>query len=616
MAREKCQARDVSRLEVRASLRAALNEVLERCINCRLCQKECAFLRKYGKPKEIADRYDPSDLAYQGMPFECSLCQLCHAVCPVGAKPADMFLQMRCESVDRGNGSFAEHGGLLAYEKRGTSKRYSYYGLPQGCDTVFFPGCTLPGTRPDKTYALYQELKSRIPSLGVVLDCCTKISHDLGRESIFRAMFEEMKSYLLEKGVQHVLVACPNCHKVFSNYGGKLQVRTVYEILAENSAHPDRRLSGVVRIHDPCTVRFEDKVHAALRKLVRKKGLEIEEMVHSGKKTLCCGEGGAVGYLAPAFSEKWGEIRKTEAEQDKIITCCAGCAGYLNRKTPTSHVLDLLYEPEAAMAGKAKVSTAPITYLNRLRLKKRFQQDVKSEVIRERSFWAGQATKKSGKFIRLTVLSLIVAAIVAIRVTGATKYLDQETLRGMIAGYGALAPIIYMVIYTAAPALFNPGLPITLVGGILFGPFWGLVYSICGSTVGACLAFFISRYLARRWISGKLRSPRWRKLDEAVERHGWKVVAFTRLIPAFPFNLLNYAFGLSMIKFAQYAVTTFFCMLPGCIAFIVFSSSLLDVIRGRISGGFLLGVGMIVLLSVVPLLYRRYKTKKGTENFI
>ncbi len=421
MAKEKLQPRDVSKLEVREPLRAALQAVTATCINCKLCEKECAFLRKYGKPKEIADRYDPSAPRHQGVPFECSLCQLCHAVCPVGARPAEMFLQMRCETVDRGNGSFAEHGGLLAYEKRGTSKKYSYYGLPEGCDTVFFPGCTLPGTRPDKTYVLYRELKGRIPSLGIVLDCCTKISHDLGREKFFQAMFNEMKSYLLEKGVRRVLAACPNCHKIFSNYGGELQVKTVYEILAKDGAHSGRRLSGVVRIHDPCAVRSEEKVHAALRKLVRQKGLEIEEMAHSGKKTLCCGEGGAVGCVATAFSEKWGEIRKTEAEQRMIITCCAGCAGSLNRKTPTSHVLDLLYEPEATMASKAKVSGAFFTYLNRIRLKKRFKQDVKAATTRERLFRAGEEARKGGKFIRLAIVGLVVAAIVAILVTGSTK---------------------------------------------------------------------------------------------------------------------------------------------------------------------------------------------------
>ena len=221
-----------------------------------------------------------------------------------------MFLQMRCETVDRGNGSFPEHGGLLDYERRGTSKKYSFYGLPEGCDTVFFPGCTLPGTRPDKTYALYQELKRRMPSLGIVLDCCTKVSHDLGREKFFQAMFNEMKSYLLEKGVRRVLVACPNCHKIFLNHGGDLQVKTVYEILADDGAHEDRKLSGVVRVHDPCAVRSEEKVHAALRELIRRKGLAVEEMAHSGKSTLCCGEGGRRGVRGAIFFREVGRTPK------------------------------------------------------------------------------------------------------------------------------------------------------------------------------------------------------------------------------------------------------------------------------------------------------------------
>jgi uncharacterized membrane protein YdjX (TVP38/TMEM64 family) len=99
-----------------------------------------------------------------------------------------------------------------------------------------------------------------------------------------------------------------------------------------------------------------------------------------------------------------------------------------------------------------------------------------------------------------------------------------------------------------------------------------------------------------------------------VERHGWKMVAFTRLIPAFPFNLLNYAFGLTKIKFSHYAITTFFCMLPACIAFIVFSSSLLDLIRGKVSPGLIIGIGLIVLVSLIPLFYKKFKTRREADD--
>ena len=141
---------DCSRNEPDGQLRTVLSEISEKCDNCPSCQKECAFLRKYGTPKEIADAYDPADKTFLAMPFECSLCQLCVAVCPQKVKPSDMFLEMRREKMRRDPLDYPEHVGLLAYEKRGASRLFSYYAIPENCDTIFFPGCSLPGTRPEQ----------------------------------------------------------------------------------------------------------------------------------------------------------------------------------------------------------------------------------------------------------------------------------------------------------------------------------------------------------------------------------------------------------------------------------------------------------------------------------
>ena len=390
MARAKPKLHDFSRLPVREALRRELERISSTCVDCGVCAKECAFLRKYGSPKQIADAYDPSEEKHRAMCFECSLCGLCGIVCPVGVNPAEMFLQMRNETVARGDGVYSEHGMLLGYERRGTSRRYSYYGLPEGCETVFFPGCTLPGTRPDKTFSIFEQLRRSVPSLGIVLDCCTKISHDLGREDYFAVMFGEMKDFLTDHGVGEVLVACPNCHKVFARHGGDLKVKTVYEVLAGNGWIPLRTVSGMVTVHDPCSVRTEETVHDAVRRLIRKQGLEVKEMAHSGVKTVCCGEGGSVACLAPEFPGRWGTIREEEAGNRRIVTYCAGCAGFLNRRTPTDHVLDLIFDPEAVMRGKNKVAKAPFTYLNRIRLKKRFKKAVDSAVTRERTFNASK----------------------------------------------------------------------------------------------------------------------------------------------------------------------------------------------------------------------------------
>jgi uncharacterized membrane protein YdjX (TVP38/TMEM64 family)/Fe-S oxidoreductase len=603
-----------SKERISSSLWKELETVSQKCVNCKLCQKECEFLRRYGKPKEIADSYDPVDKKHQAMPFECSLCRLCAAVCPVKIDPSDMFLEMRREAVRQGNGDYPEHTGILGYEKRGTSKRYTYYALPDGCDTVFFPGCTLSGTRPDKVIKLYEHMKKTIPSLGIVLDCCTKPSHDLGRNNYFNSMFREMKDFLTDNGIRNILVACPNCYKVIRKYGDKLSVKTVYELIAETGLPETEKAEGVIAIHDPCALRVEESVHSAVRKIATSKNLIIEEMPHARGKTLCCGEGGSVGFLSPDLAGNWGLLRKKETNGNRILTYCAGCANYLNSITPTSHIVDLIFEPEVTLAGREKVAKAPITYMNRLKLKKHFQKSVRASVTRERTFSAGEDTGRKGFLKRSLFLLFIIAAIIAVRFTGITNYLEQDALRQWIQGYGILAPVVYMLIYTIAPALFLPGLPITIAGGILFGPFWGVIYTITSATLGACVAFLVSRYIARDGINKKLRSPKWRRLDEGVENHGWKIVAFTRLIPLFPFNLLNYAFGLTKIKFLHYAITTFICMLPACIAFIVFSSSFLDLLKGKISPLFIIGFGLIVLVSLIPLFYRKYKTKKGLTD--
>jgi len=92
---------------VSASLSQHLTQIFEECTACGLCQKQCAFLKKHGTPKDIADSYDPD--SDSGLAFECSLCNLCSAVCPFKVNPAGMFLEMRREAVRQEKGEFSEH---------------------------------------------------------------------------------------------------------------------------------------------------------------------------------------------------------------------------------------------------------------------------------------------------------------------------------------------------------------------------------------------------------------------------------------------------------------------------------------------------------------------------
>ncbi len=97
------------------------------------------------------------------------------------------------------------------------------------------------------------------------------------------------------------------------------------------------------------------------------------------------------------------------------------------------------------------------------------------------------------------------------------------------------------------------------------------------------------------------------RLKSQTEIQGWKIVAFTRLVPLFPFNLLSYALGLTKIRFTTYFITSFICMLPGCIGYILLSSSILDLLQGELPMEFFAEMGIIILLTLMPVLLKRFK---------
>jgi membrane protein DedA with SNARE-associated domain len=150
-----------------------------------------------------------------------------------------------------------------------------------------------------------------------------------------------------------------------------------------------------------------------------------------------------------------------------------------------------------------------------------------------------------------------------------------------------------------------------VLGGVAFGPVWGTVYVWIGATIGLGLAFLVARYAVRstveRWVQA---SPRVAKKDGQVAEHGWRIVMLTRLVPIFPFNLQNYAYGLTRIGFWPYAITSSICMLPGTAAF-TFAGGALSEGRGdvRRTLAYLAVAGvLLVLLSLLPRwLQRRSK---------
>ncbi len=192
--------------------------------------------------------------------------------------------------------------------------------------------------------------------------------------------------------------------------------------------------------------------------------------------------------------------------------------------------------------------------------------------------------------------------------------LDAAALRQWLESAGMAAPLLFMAIYALGTVLFLPGSVMTLAGGALFGPVLGTFYNLTGATLGAALAFLIARYLASDWVErrtgGKLK-----RLKEGVEQEGWRFVAFVRLVPLFPFNLLNYALGLTRIRFWHYVVASYLCMLPGAIAYTYLGYAGREAATGGESAvqKALLAVALLAAVAFLPRIIARLRLGPSLE---
>jgi len=213
------------------------------------------------------------------------------------------------------------------------------------------------------------------------------------------------------------------------------------------------------------------------------------------------------------------------------------------------------------------------------------------------------------KALSRLLLALVLAVGIALAVIY-REHLDAAALTAWVDSAGTAGPLVFMGIYAVATVLFLPGSILTLVGGALFGPIWGTFYNLTGATLGAVGAFLIARYLAAGWVQARAGGLLGR-LVQGVEAEGWRFVAFTRLVPLFPFNLLNYALGLTRIPFLHYLIASYLCMLPGALAYTWLGYAGREAAgggEGLIQKG-LIGLALLAGLAFLPRLIARLRQK-------
>ncbi len=214
-------------------------------------------------------------------------------------------------------------------------------------------------------------------------------------------------------------------------------------------------------------------------------------------------------------------------------------------------------------------------------------------------------------FFRILVF-IILLGLIVFAITKLRGYITAEQLQILLSHYGIWAPLIFIGIYIAGVVLFLPGSVLTITGGLIFGPVFGTIYNLTSAVIGATIAFLISRYLAGDWVSAKT-GGKLKVLKEGVEKEGWKFVAVVRLIPIFPFNLLNYALGLTRIRVIEYVIASAIFMLPGTIAYTYLGSLGQAAITGKpgeiITKAFI-AVGLLVIVGIIPWIVKKLRRNK------
>jgi len=564
-----------------------MSDFNENCSECGICVDVCPFLTAFGTPDKILSEHPEAS-------FFCTSCCRCDAVCPLHLSPSESFFKAKDRLTTGGRIPSAVGKALdnaRAFSKTGHRWPFSFYGM---AETVFWPGCGLAANRPALVRKIRGLLKRQLKQkVGLILDCCFDPVYTLGDTQIPAAALEDINRRLRDAGVKKVITGCLNCHKLLSQYLKDIEVVFILEMLPPDVFRPQEKES--IYLHHPCpSARWESIRHAARNAADRlsqstSSGIQNPALQLEASDPVCCGSGGNLAPLVPDLADRFLDQITGKAMGRKIVTYCTGCENrFLKRGVDTVHLLDYLSGKPAR-----KTVLSPVRqWVNRL-------------------FLATGEKIKNPKSLILLIMALLMAAGIYLH---HQQFFSANALTVLLKSHPALAPAIFLCIYAVAPSLFLPSIPLTLAAGFFWGPVWGVILSIIGATLGACPPFFLSRYLFQDTIKAKVPEERWKWLQNKVTLHGWKAVAFTRLIPVFPFNLLNYLFGLTPIAFIRYLWSTFIFMLPGCIAFVAFGSSLGELIlRGNLRG-VIIGMGIAAIAFLIPLALRPFFRKVGDSK--
>ena len=218
--------------------------------------------------------------------------------------------------------------------------------------------------------------------------------------------------------------------------------------------------------------------------------------------------------------------------------------------------------------------------------------------------------KKLKTIIMIAVLAIAFYGIYATGLIDTLK--DFDKFQKLIEDAGSLGYFIYILVFIVAAVFSLPASVITISGGIVFGPVLGAILALAGATAGAIAAFLVSRYIARGFIVDKFgKNAIFKKIESGVEKNGKDFLILTRLVPVFPYNIQNYAYGVTNLELGTYSIVTLITMAPGAFVYAYMAG---EIAQNGITTGFfvkLLVAGVVLFgVSQVPKIFAK---KKGID---
>jgi uncharacterized membrane protein YdjX (TVP38/TMEM64 family) len=207
---------------------------------------------------------------------------------------------------------------------------------------------------------------------------------------------------------------------------------------------------------------------------------------------------------------------------------------------------------------------------------------------------------KSKTTILAIALFCIIATVAGIYLLGG---INQQQLQLWLQQMGVWAPIIYILVYAIATIFILPSTPLNLSGGAIFGSVWGTVWTSIAAVLAAVLSFGFSRTIGRKVVEQKL-AGKWQSLDREMEQGGFFYMFAIRLLPLIPYGMVNFAAGLTSIKFRDYFFGTLLGTVPGILPFVMMGAGLTALKQGNVVP-ILVALALIGMLVGTATWYRR-----------